>query len=106
VSWAAEIYPSLTGAGDWKCATGGCHGSNASSNTPPLIDPTSAQTAYQTCLNTQLLNPSNTTDPERTQLYALVNSQAMPPAGSVGTPATQAELTALATWIACGSPDN
>jgi hypothetical protein len=105
VSWAVDIYPQLLPTGHWQCTGGTCHASGSNGSTQPFIDGSSATAAYTTCVSSRVISPGDT-KPFDTELYSLLSSKAMPLTATGAQDATQAELDSLASWIACGSPDN
>jgi hypothetical protein len=114
VSWSQTIYPAMQATGAWGCAaTGACHGGT----TKPVLTGTTASSFYTSLANYTLVpgnanpyfNPCST-DPTKSAFLCSVSptgtcGSLMPLAGGVGA-MTDAGLANIATWVACGSPQN
>ena len=105
VTWTS-IQLKMTAAGAWKCADANCHGPAA--NKPPLTGV--AHTDYLTLSAYKInglpyLNPCST-DPAKSTFACNTGGTCGSLKMPVGTPLTAAEEADLATWAACGSPEN
>jgi hypothetical protein len=109
VSWTADIFPNMESSGAWQCASTSCHGGGA---TPPSIndgDPAGAYASLATFagIDPAYIVPCNTSASACSILCNLTpNGCGMVMPIGTGTPLTTAQLSAIQTWIACGSPFN
>jgi hypothetical protein len=115
VSWSQTIYPAMQATGAWGCAaTGACHGTG---NVAPNLSGTTSSSFYTVLANYTLVpgnanpffNPCST-DPTKSTFVCNTSptgtcGNLMPLAGGVGT-MTDAGLAEIATWVACGAPQN
>ncbi|MGO9715313.1 MAG: hypothetical protein ACLQBL_41075 [Polyangiaceae bacterium] len=113
VSWSTTIYPAIQGA--WGCsAAAPCH------TTEPPVMTGSASAVYASLANytsasllgnnNPYINPCSTAPAESN---FVCNTQATGTTGLCGTsmplvggPLTAAATTEIATWVACGAPQN
>lgn len=107
VSWLTTIWPAMQGA--WGCASATCHGGG----TDPPMDGTASQ-AYATLADYTAVNSEPYFNPCSTSASAsaFVCNTALTgtcgiqmPLASGGT-ISDAGLTEIATWVACGAPEN
>jgi hypothetical protein len=113
VSWSNDIYPKMESGGAWDCGSSACHGV-----TPPVLATSShdyyvalanytAAVASGTGAGEPYINPCST-DPTKsdfvcnTKTTGYCGTQPMP----LGLPIASAGLAELATWVACGAPEN
>jgi hypothetical protein len=113
VSWSTTIYPAIQGA--WGCsAATPCHASTAPvmTGSASAVYATLANYTSATVLgnNNPYINPCSTAPAESN---FVCNTQAAGTTGAcgnamplVGGPLTAAATTEIATWVACGAPQN
>jgi hypothetical protein len=115
VSWKTDIYPKMQNGGAWNCASASCHG--AGSVTQPVLSGTTEASFYTVLANytgtvasgtgagQTYINPCST-DPTKSEFVC--NTQASGACGAAAMPlgAPVASPTAIATWVACGAPEN
>jgi hypothetical protein len=113
VRWATDIFPNMTASGKWKCADSSCHGgfqAPAMSSDPHA---TYAALAGRMMLFAPKKLPyvlPGSTDPTASGIECNLAGTAcgnQMPIGSGGAQAASAaDLSALDTWVRCGSPEN
>jgi hypothetical protein len=113
VSWSKDLFPKFQSGGAWNCAGSSCHGG---ASTPPTLTG-DAHAFYTTLANykgtvtsgTQAgqtyFNPCST-DPGQSTFVC--NLKPTGYCGSLGMPLgiTVANPGPIATWVACGAPEN
>jgi hypothetical protein len=115
VSWKTDIYPKMQSGGAWNCASASCHGPG--SVTQPVLSGTTEASFYNVLANytgtvlsgtgagQTYFNPCST-DPTKSEFVC--NTQSSGACGAAAMPlgAPIASTTAIATWVACGAPEN
>jgi hypothetical protein len=118
VSFAADIYPKMISGGTWNCASPltGCHGGT---QTPSFAAPV-AQTAtgyYAVLANYALADDANllyvnpcSTDPTKSGFACNTLAPAATGVCGIsmpsGSPMSATDQQTIATWVACGAPNN
>ena len=113
ISFKTDIYPNMTAAGPWKCAsTGKCHGGGQA----PAIDGTSPQTVLDSLKNYSIKVGANPVpyitqdggkDPTGSAFECNVTGQCgqgMPIAPGISLTADQ--VCRIDAWLRCGAPNN
>jgi hypothetical protein len=118
VSWSGTLYPKLTGM--WGCSNGGCHGDGTFKPTIAVGDASATYAALAGYTGTAITGSPYfgepfvlpcSTDPTKSAFLCSVSAPTcgtalMPLAGTGATPLGAADLASIATWIACGAPNN
>jgi hypothetical protein len=105
VSWTTDIYPSFETTGSGTCATAACHGGT---NPPTMVDgdPTTTYnnlSKYPINGNDYVGGATPAIECNLGITTPLCGLAQMPEApGALGSNV----LTAISTWVTCGSPDN
>ncbi len=111
VSWQNDIYPNMQPNAAWNCASSSCHG--AGSVTQPVLSGTTSHSFYVTLANftgttsagTPYLNPCST-DPTKSDFLCNVTSTNVCGTAQMPLGIAIADTSKIATWVACGAPEN
>lgn len=115
VSWTKDIFPNMTAAGPWQCASASCHGGGGVAGPVLSSDPTASYDALVT-YKTKLTTPSLpyilpcAMDPASSALLCNLSGAScgpqMPLTTNGATLLTPKQVTMIKTWIACGALDD
>lgn len=115
VSWTHDIFPNMTAAGLWQCASASCHGGGGVAGPSLSDDPTTSYDALAAYM-TQLTTPSLpfilpcSTDPKKSAILCNLSGTScgfrMPLTTNGAKLLTAKQIDAIKTWIGCGAIDN
>ncbi len=113
VSWANDLFPSMTASGKWRCADSSCHGGFQA----PVMNSDSHATYAALAGRMMLFAPQKipyvlpgSTDPTASGIECNLSGTScgnqMPITSGGAQAASAADLAKIDTWVRCGSPEN